>query len=88
MSNGDICIFPLITMGFKMLSTVPTIAIAQIKRPIAEAVLPVIKRKIIAGTETNAVPIIGISEATAATTPQRAAFGTPNNHSPVPINIP
>ena len=70
----DIFIFLLTISGPKKLSIIPTITTAQIKRPTADVVFPVTKRKIIAGTETKEVPKVGIRDATAATTPQRALF--------------
>ncbi len=87
-TNGGTFILPPIKWGFKILSTVPTTTIAHIRRPIAEVVLPVAKRKIIAGAETKAVPTIGISEPMAATTPQSAGFAIPKIQSPIDMSIP
>ena len=86
--SGGMFIFPPTTIGLSKLSTKPTIITDQIKSPIAAGVLPEAKRKRIAGTETKLVPIIGTSEAIAATTPQSAAFGTPKIVRPTPISSP
>lgn len=86
--NGEIFIFLLINIGLNKLSISPTKTTAHIKRPIAGIVCPVAKRKIIAGIETNAVPMEGIRDATAATIPQSAGFGTPNIPNPIPISKP
>src|SRR3989344_7294924 len=73
-NKEDIFIFLLTITGPKRLSIVPTIRIAHIRRPMADAVCPSINRKITAGIEIREVPSVGISEVIAATTPQRALF--------------
>src|SRR3989344_6555617 len=78
----------LIKRGPKKLSIIPTTTTDQTRRPIAEGIAPVKKRKRIAGTETKAVPTVGIREATAATSPQTAGFGILKNQSPAPISTP
>ena len=74
--NGGIFTLCPTMYGFKQLSHVPTISVAQIKRPIDEPVCPVAKRKITAGTDTIAVPKGGMIEAIPAKTAQIAGFGT------------
>jgi len=86
--NGDISILLLTINGFKKLSINPTMTIAHTRRPIAGNIYPVAKRKITAGIETRLVPNGGIRAAMAATNPQKAGFGTPNNDNPIHINIP
>ena len=76
------------TIGFNILSIVPTITTAQIKRPRAFMVCPVAKRNIIAGIETRPLPIAGTSAVIIATKPQSAGFGTPNNAKPILTNVP
>ena len=66
----------------------PTITDDQMARPIAPDVDPVANKNKTAGTETSAVPIVGMSEVIAATTPQTAEFGTPKIHRPNPSNTP
>src|SRR3989344_7785773 len=80
--SGGMFILLLKKSGLRKLSTIPTIIIDQIKKPMAEAVLPIRKRKMKAGIETRAVPIIGIKEAIAATTPQSAGCGTLKKERP------
>ena len=86
--RGGMFVFPPTTSGLKKLSIAPTTIVAQTKRPIADVISPVKKRKIIAGIETKAVPKVGIREETAATTPQSAGLGILKNQSPKPINVP
>ena len=65
-----------IIYGFKTLSPVPTTTTDQTRSPIAKPVFPVMKRKIIEGTDTTAVPSGGIIEAMPAMTAQMAGLGT------------
>ena len=74
--NGGTSILCPTMYGFNTLSPLPTINIAQIKRPIDEPVCPMAKRKITAGTETIAVPRGGTMEAIPAITAQIAGLGT------------
>ena len=74
--------------GLKILSIVPTRTIDQMRRPTACNGMPVKNKKSIAGIETIAVPIVGTKDATAATTAQITAFGTPNTINPVQVSIP
>src|SRR3989344_8564184 len=74
--RGGMFVFLDTKIGLKKLSIIPTTIIAQSKSPTADAVLPVAKRKSIAGRETREVPKVGNKEVTAATTPQSAPFGT------------
>ena len=85
--GGTFILLPIM-YGVKKLSIVPTIMIDQTARPTAETMWSVAKRKIIAGTETIAVPTDGMREVMAATTPQMAAFCTPNKLRPMVIKIP
>jgi hypothetical protein len=86
-SGGRFILLPTI-IGLKRLSTIPTIATAQIRSPIASTVFPVINRNMTAGTEIIAVPIVGTRAVIIVTNPQRAEFGTPKSVKPIPINIP
>ena len=88
MRNGEMWIFVPITRGLKKLSTMPTINTDQRMSPIAGIGFPVKKRKMIPGIETIAVPKVGMSDVTAATTPQRAPCGTPKNEKPRATKIP
>ena len=85
--EGKLAPFP-ITSGVKKLSIIPTKIAAQIKRPTADVVSPVTKRKIIAGTDTKAVPKVGRREVTAATTPHKAALGIPKSQNQKPKSAP
>src|SRR3989338_10254019 len=82
-SGGILIFFPTIN-GLKTLSIIPTTITDQIKSPSAKVVFPTIKRKIIAGIDTNAVPKVGIKDKTAATTPQSAGLGILKSQSPNP----
>src|SRR3989344_2616287 len=88
MRSGGIFIVSPTMKGVRRLSINPTAAKAQTPSPIASGVCPDIRRNIMAGTETKAVPIVGTREHTLATTPQSAAFGTPKIKSPNPITSP
>ena len=77
-----------ITSGLKKLSIAPTRIADQAAIPIAPQVFPVEKRKMMDGTETKAVPIVGKSEENIATNPQRAGFGTPKSANPIPMSNP
>lgn len=87
-SRGDIFVFLPIIIGERKLSIIPTITDDQIASPTAPEVDPVASRNNTAGTETRAVPIVGMSEVIAATTPQTAGFGIPKIQSPKPKRTP
>ena len=85
--EGKFIRFPTMS-GPKKLSISPTMITAHAKRPIASPVLPVVNRKIIAGTDTKAVPKVGMKDKMAAITPHRAPFGMPKIQNPIPSSIP
>ena len=78
----------LTIIGFRKLSIIPTIATDHIKNPNAAVLCPVAKRKIIAGADIKAVPIVGTRDAMPATTPHNAPLGIPKIQNPTPIKIP
>ena len=68
-------IFLPTTIGPRKLSTNPTKTTDQAKGR-WQMPVPMTKRKTIAGIDIKAVPKVGMSDITAATTPHNAPFGT------------